>query len=68
MNSSKHMSNFETPMAKELEIFIEGQLELVRSKQLEATPMEASELWGQMKQLQKMKTWLHWWEGQNRKR
>ena len=55
-------------MAKELEIFIEGQLELVRSKQLEATPMEASELWGQMKQLQKMKTWLHWWEGQNRKR
>jgi hypothetical protein len=62
------MSNFETPMAKELEIFIEGQLELVRSKQQEATPAEASELWGQMKQLQKMKTWLHWWEGQNRKR
>jgi len=62
------MSNFSTPMAKELEVFIEGQLALVRSKQLEATSAEASELWGQMKQLQKVKTWLHWWEGQNRKR
>lgn len=50
-------------MAQELEIFIQGQLELVRSKQAEATPMEASELWGQMKQLQKIKTWLHWYEG-----
>ena len=54
-------------MAQELEVFIQGQLELVRSKQLEATPMEASELWGQMKQLQKIKTWLHWYEGKIRK-
>jgi hypothetical protein len=30
--------------------------------------MEASDLWGQMKQLQKLKTWLHYWEGQTRKR
>jgi len=60
------MSNFKTPMAQEMEIFIEGQLELVRSKQLEASQMEASELWGQMKQLQKMKTWLHWWEGKTK--
>ena len=62
------MSNFKTPMAQELEVFLEGQLALVRSKQAEATPQEASELWGQMKQLQKVKTWLHWWEAQNRKR
>ena len=61
------MSTFESPMAEEIEIFIQGQLELVRSKQLEATPMEASELWGQMKQLQKIKTWLHWYEGKIRK-
>jgi hypothetical protein len=61
------MSSFETPMAQELEVFIQGQLELVRSKQAEATPMEASELWGQMKQLQKIKTWLHWYEGKIRK-
>ena len=61
------MSSFKTPMAQELEVFIQGQLELVRSKQLEATPMEASELWGQMKQLQKIKTWLHWYEGKIRK-
>jgi hypothetical protein len=60
------MSNFKTPMAQEMEIFIEGQLELVRSKQAEASPMEASELWGQMKQLQKMKTWLHWYEGKTK--
>jgi hypothetical protein len=60
------MSNFKSPMAQELEVFIEGQLALVRSKQAEATPQEASELWGQMKQLQKVKTWLHWWESQNR--
>jgi hypothetical protein len=60
------MSNFKTPMAQEMEIFIEGQLELVRSKQAEASQMEASELWGQMKQLQKMKTWLHWWEGKTK--
>ena len=60
------MSNFKTPMAQEMEIFIEGQLELVRSKQPEASQMEASELWGQMKQLQKMKTWLHWWEGKTK--
>jgi hypothetical protein len=62
------MSNFKSPMAQELEVFLEGQLALVRSKQAEATPQEASELWGQMKQLQKVKTWLHWWESQNRKR
>ena len=53
-------------MAQEMEIFIEGQLELVRSKQAEASQMEASELWGQMKQLQKMKTWLYWWEGKTK--
>ena len=62
------MSNFETPMGQELEVFIEGQLALVRAKQQEATAHEASELWGQMKQLQKMKTWLHWYEGKTRKR
>jgi hypothetical protein len=60
------MSNFKSPMARELEVFIEGQLALVRSKQAEATPQEASELWGQMKQLQKVKTWLHWWEGKTK--
>ena len=60
------MTTFRSPMAQELEVFIEGQLELVRSKQLEATHMEASELWGQMKQLQKMKTWLHWHEGKTK--
>ena len=53
-------------MAQELEVFIEGQLALVRSKQAEATPQEASELWGQMKQLQKVKTWLHWYEGKTK--
>ena len=62
------MSNFSTPMAQELEVYIEGQLALVRSKMEAADPMEASDLWGQMKQLQKLKTWLHYWEGQNRKR
>jgi hypothetical protein len=60
------MSNFKSTMAQELEVFIEGQLALVRSKQAEATPQEASELWGQMKQLQKVKTWLHWWEGKTK--
>jgi len=60
------MSNFKSPMAQELEEFLEGQLALVRSKQAEATPQEASELWGQMKQLQKVKTWLHWWEGKTK--
>jgi hypothetical protein len=58
--------NFKSPMAQELEVFLEGQLALVRSKQAEATPQEASELWGQMKQLQKVKTWLHWWEGKTK--
>jgi hypothetical protein len=60
------MSNFKSPMAQELEVFLEGQLALVRSKQAEATSQEASELWGQMKQLQKVKTWLHWWEGKTK--
>jgi hypothetical protein len=60
------MSNFKSPMAQELEVFIEGQLALVRSKQAEATSQEASELWGQMKQLQKVKTWLHWYEGKTK--
>jgi hypothetical protein len=60
------MSNFKSPMAQELEVFLEGQLALVRSKQAEATPQEANELWGQMKQLQKVKTWLHWWEGKTK--
>ena len=60
------MSNFKSPMAQELEVFLEGQLALVRSKQAEATSIEASELWGQMKQLQKVKTWLHWWEGKTK--
>jgi hypothetical protein len=60
------MSNFKSPMAQELEVFLDGQLALVRSKQPEATPQEASELWGQMKQLQKVKTWLHWWEGKTK--
>ncbi len=55
-------------MAQELEVYIEGQLALVRSKMEGADTMEASDLWGQMKQLQKLKTWLHYWEGQNRKR
>lgn len=62
------MSNFETPMAQELEVYIEGQLALVRSKMEGADIMESSDLWGQMKQLQKMKTWLHYWEGLNKKR
>ena len=53
-------------MAQELEVFLEGQLALVRSKQASATPHEASELWGQMKQLQKVKTWLHWYEGKTK--
>ena len=53
-------------MAQELEVFLEGQLALVRSKQAEATSIEASELWGQMKQLQKVKTWLHWYEGKTK--
>jgi len=57
-----------TPMAQDLEVFLEWELALVRSKMQEATQGEASELWGQMKQLQKVKTWLHWWEGQTRKR
>lgn len=60
------MSNFRTPMAQELEVFVEGQLALVRSKQAEATPHEASELWGEMKQLQKLKTWLHYYEGKTK--
>ena len=60
------MTTFKTAMAQELEIFIEGQLSLIRSKQAEATPMEASELWGQMTQLQKIKTWLHWYEGKTK--
>jgi hypothetical protein len=60
------MSNFKSPIAQELEVFIEGQLALVRSKQAEATSQEASELWGQMKQLQKVKTWLHWYEGKTK--
>jgi hypothetical protein len=60
------MSNFKSPMAQELEVYIEGQLGLIRSRQAEATPQEAGELWGQMKQLQKMKTWLHWWEGKTK--
>jgi hypothetical protein len=60
------MSNFKSPMAQELEVFIEGQLALVRSKQAEATSIESSELWGQMKQLQKIKTWLHWYEGKTK--
>jgi hypothetical protein len=60
------MSSFKSPMAQELEIFIEGQLALIRSKQPEAHPMEQSELWGQMKQLQKIKTWLHWYEGKTK--
>jgi hypothetical protein len=53
-------------MAQELEVFLEGQLALVRSKMQEATQGEASELWGQMKQLQKVKTWLHWYEGKTK--
>lgn len=55
-------------MGQELEVFIEGQLELIRHKMTEATPAEAGELWGQQKQLLKIKTWLHWWEGKNKKR
>ncbi len=62
------MSNFSTPMAQELEVYIEGQLSLVRSKMQEANPDESTDLWGQMKQLQKLKTWLHYWEGLNKKR
>lgn len=60
------MTTFKSPMAQELEVFLEGQLALVRSKQASATPHEASELWGQMKQLQKVKTWLHWYEGKTK--
>lgn len=67
-NLPRRMSNFSTPMGQELEIFIDGQLELIRHKMTEATPAEAGELWGQQKQLLKIKTWLHWWEGKNKKR
>lgn len=58
------MSNFETPAFVELGAFIEGQLSLIRQKMQEAVLEEQSELWGQQKQLLKIKTWLHWYEGQ----
>ena len=60
------MSNFETPVCIELGHFIDGQLALIKNKMDEAVQAELSELWGQQKQLLKIRTWLHWYEG-NRK-
>lgn len=60
------MSNFETPAFVELGAFIEGQLSLIRHKMHEAVLEEQSELWGQQKQLLKIKTWLHWYESQRK--
>ena len=60
------MSNFETPVCIELGAFIEGQLSLIRNRMQEALLEEQSELWGQQKQLLKIKTWLHWYEGQRK--
>jgi hypothetical protein len=60
------MSNFETPAFVELGAFIEGQLSLIRHKMQEALLEEQSELWGQQKQLLKIKTWLHWYESQRK--
>jgi hypothetical protein len=60
------MSNFETPVCIELGAFIEGQLSLIKNRMDEAAQPEMSELWGQQKQLLKIRTWLHWYEG-NRK-
>jgi hypothetical protein len=60
------MSNFENPEFVELGAFIEGQLALIKNRMDEAVQAEMSELWGQQKQLLKIRTWLHWYEG-NRK-
>ena len=60
------MSNFDTPAFIELGAFIEGQLSLIRNKMQEAVLEEQSELWGQQKQLLKIKTWLHWYESQRK--
>jgi len=60
------MSNFDTPAFVELGAFIEGQLSLIRNKMQEAVLEEQSELWGQQKQLLKIKTWLHWYESQRK--
>ncbi len=60
------MSNFDTPVCVELGAFIEGQLSLIRHKMQEAVLEEQSELWGQQKQLLKIKTWLHWYESQRK--
>jgi hypothetical protein len=60
------MSNFDNPAFVELGAFIEGQLSLIRNKMQEAVLEEQSELWGQQKQLLKIKTWLHWYESQRK--
>lgn len=60
------MSNFDNPAFVELGAFIEGQLSLIRHKMNEAVLEEQSELWGQQKQLLKIKTWLHWYESQRK--
>lgn len=50
------MTNSE--LLHEIGVFNEGQLVLIREKMRQATPEEASQLWGQMMQCQKMKTLL----------
>jgi hypothetical protein len=60
------MSNFDTPAFVELGAFIEGQLSLIKNRMDEAAQPEMSELWGQQKQLLKIKTWLHWYESQRK--
>jgi hypothetical protein len=60
------MSNFDNPAFVELGAFIEGQLSLIKNRMDEAAQPEMSELWGQQKQLLKIKTWLHWYESQRK--
>lgn len=60
------MSSFNTPVCIELGAFIEGQLSLIKNRMDEAAQPEMSELWGQQKQLLKIRTWLHWYEGQKK--
>ena len=60
------MSNFDNPAFVELGALIEGQLSLIKNRMDEAAQPEMSELWGQQKQLLKIKTWLHWYESQRK--
>ena len=60
------MSNFDNPAFVELGAFIEGQLSLIKNRMDEAAQPEMSELWGQQKQLLKIRTWLHWYESQRK--